>query len=88
MPMTVDHRLLEILVCPQTKQPVKVAGADLMERVNQAVAAGTLKNRGGETVRDPISEGLVREDGGVLYPVRDDIPVMLLDEAIPLEDLN
>jgi uncharacterized protein YbaR (Trm112 family) len=88
MPMTVDHRLLEILVCPQTKQPVKVAGADLLERVNQAVAAGTLKNRGGETVRDPISEGLVREDGGVLYPVRDDIPVMLLDEAIPLEDLN
>ena len=88
MPMTVDHRLLEILVCPQTKQPVKVAGADLLERVNQAVAAGTLKNRGGETVRDPISEGLVREDGRVLYPVRDDIPVMLLDEAIPLEDLN
>lgn len=88
MPMTVDHRLLEILVCPETKQPVKVAGADLLERVNQAVAAGTLKNRGGETVRDPISEGLVREDGGVLYPVRDDIPVMLLDEAIPLEDLN
>ena len=88
MPMTVDHRLLEILVCPQTKQPVKVAGADLLERVNQAVAAGTLKNRGGETVRDPISEGLVREDGGVLYPVRDDIPDMLLDEAIPLEDLN
>jgi len=88
MPMTVDQRLLEILVCPQTKQPVRVAGADLLERVNQAVAAGTLKNRGGETVRDPIPEGLVREDGGVLYPVRDDIPVMLLDEAIPLADLN
>jgi uncharacterized protein YbaR (Trm112 family) len=86
--MTVDQRLLEILVCPQTKQRVHEAGVDLMERVTQAVAAGTLKNRGGETVRDPISEGLVREDGGVLYPVRDDIPVMLLDEAIPLEDLN
>ena len=88
MPMTVDQRLLEILVCPQTKQPVHEAGVDLMERVNQAVAAGTLKNQGGETVRDPIPEGLVREDGGGLYPGRDDIPVMLLDEAIPLEDLN
>jgi uncharacterized protein YbaR (Trm112 family) len=88
MPMAVDQRLLEILVCPQTKQPVSVAGADLLERINQAVSAGTLKNRSGETVRDPIPEGLVREDGAVLYPVRDDIPVMLLDEAIPLEDLN
>ena len=88
MPMTVDQRLLEILVCPETKQPVRPADGDLLERVNRAVAAGTLKNRGGETVRDPIPEGLVREDDTVLYPIRDDIPVMLLDEAIPLEDLN
>jgi uncharacterized protein YbaR (Trm112 family) len=84
----VDSRLLEILVCPENREPLSLAGPELLKKVNDAVAAGTLLNRGGKTVRDPISEGLVRKDGAVLYPVRDDIPVMLLDEAIPLEDLN
>ena len=43
------------------------------------------QNRGGELVTEPVREGLVREDGLFLYPVRDDIPIMLIDEAIPLE---
>lgn len=84
----VDPKLLEILVCPETKLPLRPADAPLLNAVNQAVESGTLRNRGGETVGDPISAGLVREDGAVLYPIRDDIPVMLLDEAIPLEDLS
>ena len=32
-----------------------------------------------------LSEGLVREDGKILYPVDDGIPVMLIDEAIALD---
>ncbi len=36
---------------------------------------------------DPIDEGLVREDAKILYPVREDIPIMLIDEAIELGKL-
>ncbi len=79
--------LLEILVCPETKQPLKLAGAEILEKVNQAVRGGALRNQGGDRIRDRIEGGLVREDGKVLYPVRDDIPVMLLDEAIRLDSL-
>ncbi len=82
-----NPELLEILVCPETKQTLKLADAGTLERVNQAVATGGLKNQGGNRVKDRIEEGLVREDGNVLYPVIDDIPVMLLDEAIRLETL-
>jgi uncharacterized protein YbaR (Trm112 family) len=35
-------------------------------------------------VTDPVQEALVREDGKYAYPVREDIPIMLVDEAIPL----
>lgn len=84
----VDAELLEILVCPETKDPVRLADAQLLERVNAAIERGTVQNRGGETVRDPVEEGLVREDGKVLYPVRDDIPIMLIDEAIVLDSLD
>ena len=83
----VNPELLEILVCPETKQTLKVADADVLDRVNQAVEGGDLLNQGGDRVKDRIEEGLVREDGKVLYPVKDDIPVMLLDEAIRLDTL-
>lgn len=84
----VDPELLDILVCPESKQPVREADEALLARVNEAVAAGTLRNRGGEAVTEPLDGGLVREDGALLYPVRDEIPVMLVDEAVPLDGLG
>ena len=44
----------------------------------------SLRNRGGDPVEKEIGEGLIREDGRVLYPVDDGIPVMLVDESIEL----
>jgi len=82
--MAVSDDLLEILVCPETRQPLTRAPADLLERLNQQVSAGTLRNRGGDPVGQPIAEGLLREDGKVLYVVDDDIPVMLVEESIEL----
>jgi uncharacterized protein YbaR (Trm112 family) len=80
----IDAELLEILVCPETKTAVKPAGAELIAAVNRAIAAGKVKNRGGAAVTDALDEGLVREDGKLLYPVRDEIPIMLVEEAIEL----
>jgi uncharacterized protein len=80
--MPVNQDLLDILVCPETKQPVSLAGADLIERLNAKIAARSLRNRGGSIVEKPLAEGLLREDGKVLYPIDDGIPVMLIDESI------
>ena len=81
----VDPELLSILVCPENKQPVVLADDDLVGKINSAIEAGAVKNRGGEAVDTPIDAGLVREDRAFLYPIRDDIPIMLIDEAIPLD---
>lgn len=83
--MAVESALLEILVCPETRQPVAIAGAELLERLNQAAQAGQLRNRGGDAVGGPITEGLLREDGRILYLVEDDIPVMLIEESIEID---
>ncbi|TMA30223.1 MAG: hypothetical protein E6J87_18750 [Deltaproteobacteria bacterium] len=82
--MAVSSELLEILVCPETKQPIALAGPDVLARINAEIDAGRLRNRGGEAVKTRISEGLIRQDGRVLYPVDDGIPVMLIDESIEL----
>ena len=84
----VDPQLLAILVCPETRTPLHVADKALVARLNRAAAEGQLKNRAGQSVAGPIEGGLVRQDAKFLYPVIDGIPVMLIDESIPLEGSN
>jgi uncharacterized protein YbaR (Trm112 family) len=80
----VDQSLLDILVCPETKQTLTVADPAVLDRVNAAIRGGGVTNRGGQALSAPIVAGLLRKDGAVLYPVRDDIPIMLIDESIQL----
>lgn len=83
----VDEELLKILVCPENKTPVRLADQALVDQINAAIETGALKNRGGDAIDTPIDAGLVREDGAYLYAIREDIPVMLIDEAIALDQV-
>jgi uncharacterized protein YbaR (Trm112 family) len=80
----IDQDLLEILACPEDKTPVRMAVADELDRLNTAINAGSVVNRGGESVTETLEAGLVREDGKYVYPIREEIPIMLIDEAIEL----
>lgn len=84
----VDPELLKILVCPENKTPVTLADEALITRVNAAIEAGTLKNRAGETITEKADGGLVRQDRAYMYLIRDDIPIMLIDEAVPMNQLS
>lgn len=55
----IDPRLLEILVCPLTKAPLRY---------------------------DRGAQELISEEAGLAYPIRDGIPIMLVDEARTLRD--
>ena len=76
--------MINILCCPESKQEVVLAEKSLIDNINQKIEKKETKNRSGEIVAEKIDEGLIRADKKYLYPVRDDIPVMLIDEAIPL----
>ena len=80
--MAVSEELLEILVCPETKQPVSRASEGTLAKLNEEIRARRLRNRGGAVVEKEIAEALIREDGKVVYVVDDDIPVMLVEESI------
>lgn len=81
-----DKELLDILACPETKEPVHLADQSVIEAVNARIEQGEVRNRGGKRVEKKIDAGLVRADGAYLYPVEDDIPIMLVEEAIALRE--
>jgi uncharacterized protein YbaR (Trm112 family) len=67
----VDRQLLGILCCPVTHQALRIAGeAELIKARARASRQ--------------IAEGLVREDGKILYPISDGIPLLVPEEGIPL----
>ena len=55
----IDPKLLEILVCPLTKAPLRY---------------------------DRAAQELISDEAGLAYPIRDGIPIMLVDEARRLDD--
>ncbi|MAF49048.1 MAG: Trm112 family protein [Rhodospirillales bacterium] len=55
----VDPKLLEILVCPMTKGPLRY---------------------------DAEAQELISDRAKLAYPIRDGIPIMLVDEARQLDD--
>jgi hypothetical protein len=56
---SVDPRLLEVLVCPLTKGPLRF---------------------------DRERQELISDQAKLIYPIRDGIPIMLVEEARPIED--
>jgi uncharacterized protein YbaR (Trm112 family) len=80
----ITEELLALLRCPETRQLISVASPEQVARVEAAREAGLLRNRAGNRVQEPVVAGLVRADDTLFFPIRDGIPVLLLDEALPL----
>ena len=85
--MPLDPALLEILCCPETKQAMTLLDAASLDVLNRKIADGEVQNNGGNLVKEPLDGGLIRSDKKVAYPVRETIPIMLIEEGIPLDGL-
>lgn len=83
-----DKRLLAILRCPVTHKELSLAKSATLKEVNAAIDAGTLSNREGRVLDEVMTEALVTDDGKVLYPVANGIPVLLEGESVNMEQLG
>ncbi len=84
----IDKELLEILRCPETKSPLHVLPEDQLAKLNEQIAAGKVKTAGSRKVESKIEEALITEDGQRIYRIEDQIPIMLIEEAIPTAGLE
>ena len=80
----VDPELLDILRCPESLQPVRLADDGLVRHLLDQARQGSLRNLQGAKVPPDFESLLIREDKKRAYLVRDGIPVMLIDEAVAL----
>jgi uncharacterized protein YbaR (Trm112 family) len=83
-----DKRLLNILRCPITHKGLTPARRDLLENLNAAISKGDVVNREGNALDSALREALVTDDGKLLYPVNDGIPVLLEGESVALGQLQ
>jgi uncharacterized protein YbaR (Trm112 family) len=84
----ISAEFIAMLRCPENRTPLALADAALVRRLNAAIRAGRLRNRGDQPVVEPLDGGLIRQDNAIVYPIVRDIPVLLADEGIPLEQVS
>ena len=77
-----DRKLLDILCCPTSKQPLALLNKAELVALNEAIAGGGLKRADDSIQVSPIREGLITRDHQTIYRVDDGIPVLLSDEGI------
>ena len=79
-----DPKLINILACPETKQKLALADPELITLLNNQLVKGTLFNKAKKKISIALDGGLIREDKKVIYPIRDQIPYLLIEEGIEL----
>ncbi len=78
-----DRKLLDLLVCPATRQPLALLDKPGLEALNRAIAAGGVRRADDRPQTEAVREALITRDRKTLYRVDDGIPVLLIEEAIP-----
>ncbi len=77
-----DRKLLDILACPATRQPLAVLEKRGLDALNAAIADGEIRREDGSAQAEPLREALVTRDRKRAYRVDDGIPVLLVEESI------
>lgn len=77
-----DRKLLDILVCPASRQPLSLLDKAGLDALNRAIAAGDVKRNDGSAQPGAVREALVTRDRKTVYRLDDGIPVLLVDEGI------
>ncbi|MBE5314206.1 MAG: Trm112 family protein [Xanthomonadales bacterium] len=86
--MALDPRLLEILCCPLTRQPLQMLDAQRLASLNAAIAAGDVRQTDGQALSQAWKEALITASGSRAYRIEDGIPVLLADEAVEWSQLG
>ncbi|MBV4356004.1 class I SAM-dependent methyltransferase [Pinibacter aurantiacus] len=73
---------IEILKCPITGKDVRALEPHEIESLNSKVAAGAVWQADGKVFSTPLTKGLITTDGAYIYPIINEIILLLKDLAV------
>ena len=77
-----DRKLLDLLVCPASRQPLALLDAKGLAALNQAIEAGGVQRSDGAPQQASLQQALITRDGKTVYRIDDGIPVLLVEESL------
>lgn len=77
-----DRKLLDILCCPISKQPLAMLNSAELSALNTAIATGSVRKNDETAQTVAVKQALITRDHKMIYRLEDDIPVLLGDEGI------
>ncbi|WP_031370405.1 Trm112 family protein [Lysobacter antibioticus] len=77
-----DRKLLDLLVCPSTRQPLFPLESRGLQALNAAIGAGGIVRGSGDAQSEPLREALVTRDRKIVYIVDDGIPLLDAENAL------
>ena len=87
-PMTITPDILPILRCPTGGDGLTLAPPEMVQRVNRQIQEGRARDQVDSKVDQPIEAGLVNRQEDRLYPIRNGIATLIVEDAIRLEHLG
>ena len=79
-----DSKILDFLRCPLTKSKLRFAGQTEIDKVNELIERGEIKDNIGNAISTKLTGGLINADSTILMKVEDDIINTIPDELIVL----
>ena len=76
------NRLFTLLVCTVTGERLRLMDRNEVSSLNEKIARGTVRTQIGKAPTAPLDGGLLAQSAGLVYPIRDDLPFLLPEDAL------
>lgn len=86
--LPISKEMQAMLCCPATKKPVRILEEEKLNKVNQLIGQGSIKDVEGNVLDKPLKKALITEDSATIYNIDDGIPVMLIESGIPTSQIK
>lgn len=83
-----DLGILAMIRSPASGARLQSASTELVNRINMAIAASSVRDQAGSVIANPIESGLVDLKKRCLFPVRKGITILVSGQAIPLSGFD
>ena len=82
-----DPNLLNVICCPVTREKLSIVTSKQLELINSEITKSNLTKLDGSIAEKPQFKALINATKTLLYPIEEDIPILLESEAIEIKGM-